>query len=471
MLFNSFQFLIFFPIVLIVYYLAGRGNLRNLWLLVASYYFYMCMKPVYGLLLLGATVITYFCAIFIARNKSNKRRQKTGITITLICIFGLLFIFKYYNFVNETAGSLMSILGLQWNVPYLDILLPVGISFYTFQVSGYIIDVYRGKIEAERNFIVYACFASFFPVILAGPIQRSYNLIPQLKEKHEVLYDNVIVGLKMMLWGYFMKLCVADRLGTYVDSIFNNLPQHNGTSILLASLFYTIQIYGDFAGYSLVALGCARTMGFKLPDNFRRPYFSLSFKEFWKRWHIGLSSWFGDYLYIPLGGNRVKYYRYLTNIMIVFLVSGLWHGAAWTFVFWGALHGALLALEAILKKYYGQINYQQRWKRGVKTLFVLFVVNIAWVFFRARTIGDAFFALQKMFSDPTIPYISPMAMLFGTVSMVILFVKDYVDEYNSNINLLNSNNKLVSILTASLLAVYIMLFGVMDSSQFIYFQF
>ena len=429
------------------------------------------MKPIYGLLLLGSTIITYFCALYITKNKGNRHKQRVSITVTLFSVFGLLFVFKYYNFVNEIIGNFLSLVGLQWEVPFLNVLLPVGISFYTFQVAGYIIDVYRGKIEAERSFIVYALFASFFPVILAGPIQRSYNLIPQLKEKHEVLYDNVVCGLKMMLWGYFMKLCVADRLGTYVDSIFNNLPQHNGTSIFLASLFYTIQIYGDFAGYSLVALGCARTMGFKLPDNFRRPYFSLSFKEFWKRWHIGLSSWFGDYLYIPLGGNRVKYWRYLLNLMIVFLVSGLWHGAAWTFVFWGALHGLLLVMEAISRKNLGQAQYQQWWKKGLKILFVFLMVNMAWVFFRAGTIGDAFYALQKMISLPTMPYISPMAMLFGLLSMAVLFVKDYVDEYHPQISMLGSQHKPVAILTASFLAIYIMLFGVMDSSQFIYFQF
>lgn len=472
MAFNSFQFLLFFPVVMIVYYLVGGGKIRgNVWLLLASYYFYMSMKPIYGLLLLGATTITYFCALYISKNKGNEHKQKVSIAVTLICVFGLLFIFKYFNFVSDSICNLLSILGLQWHVSYLNILLPVGISFYIFQVAGYIIDVYRGKIEAERNFMVYALFASFFPVILAGPIQRSYNLIPQLKEKHKVLYENVICGLKMMLWGYFMKLCVADRLGTYVDSIFNNLPQHNGTSILVASLFYTIQIYGDFAGYSLVALGCARTMGFKLPDNFRRPYFSLSFKEFWKRWHIGLSSWFGDYLYIPLGGNRVKYWRYLLNLMIVFLVSGLWHGAAWTFVLWGALHGLLLVLEAISRKHFGQAQYLQWWKKGLKILFVFIMVNIAWVFFRAGTIGDAFYALQKMISVPTMPYMSPMAMLFGIVSLTILFVKDFADEYYPQICMLSSIHKSVSILTAALLAIYVMLFGVMDSSQFIYFQF
>lgn len=472
MLFNSFQFLIFFPIVTTIYYLLGGGTFRgNVWLLLASYYFYMSMKPIYGLLLLGATVITFLCALNVSKNKGDKHKQKVSITVTLLFVFGLLFVFKYFNFVNEAIGGLFSLVGLRWHVPYLNILLPVGISFYTFQVAGYIIDVYRGKIEAERNFITYALFASFFPVILAGPIQRSYNLIPQLKEKHKMLYDNVICGLKMMLWGYFMKLCVADRLGTYVDSIFNNLLQHNGTSILIASLFYTIQIYGDFAGYSLVALGCARTMGFKLPDNFRRPYFSLTFKEFWKRWHIGLSSWFGDYLYISLGGNRVKYWRYLLNLMIVFLVSGLWHGAAWTFVFWGALHGLLLVIEAISKKYVGQAEYSKWWKKGLKILFVFIMVNIAWVFFRADTISDAFYALQKMMSVPTMPYLSPMAMLFGAISMLLLFVKDYTDEYHPEWCLLNSRHRPIALLTASLLAVYIMLFGVMDSSQFIYFQF
>lgn len=214
MLFNSFQFLLFFPAVMIVYYLVGGRNRGNVWLLLASYYFYMSMKPIYGLLLFGATIITYLCALYISKNKGNKHKQKVSITFTLLCVFGLLFVFKYYNFVNDAIGSLLSIWGLQWHVPYLSILLPVGISFYTFQVAGYIIDVYRGKIEPERNFIVYALFASFFPVILAGPIQRSYNLIPQLKEKHQVLYENVICGLKMMLWGYFMKLCVAGWVHT-----------------------------------------------------------------------------------------------------------------------------------------------------------------------------------------------------------------------------------------------------------------
>lgn len=383
----------------------------------------------------------------------------------------MLFVFKYYNFINGSIESLMSSVGLRWNVPYLNVLLPVGISFFTFQAAGYIIDVYRGTIKAERNFLTYALFVSFFPVILAGPIQRAKNLIPQLKEKHPLVYDNVIGGLKMMLWGYFMKLCVADRLGTYVDSIFNNLPQHNGTSIAIASVFYTIQIYGDFAGYSLVALGCARTMGFRLPENFRRPYFSTSIKEFWKRWHIALSSWFMDYLYFPLGGSRVKYGRYLLNLMIVFLVSGLWHGAAWTFVLWGALHGVYQIIEALRKKWFGEPSHNHWWSKGLNMLFVFLLVNMAWIFFRANTIVDAFTAIAKMFTQPSMPFMSPMAMLFGMLSLMILLVKDFADEFHPNWKLMASDNKVVSTVACALLSVYVILFGVLDSSQFIYFQF
>ena len=413
MLFNSFEFLLFFPIVAIGYYLIGGGNwLKNSWLLIASYCFYLNLNPVYGILLLAITGLTYGCGRRLEQASSDKAKKQL-LTICLLLNFSSLFIFKYYNFVNESIYSLMSAVGLRWEVPYLKVLLPVGISFFTFQAAGYIIDVYRGNIKAEKNFLTYALFVSFFPVILAGPIQRAKVLIPQLKEKHSLVYENVIGGLKMMLWGYFMKLCVADRLGTYVDSVFNNIPQHNGTSIAIASIFYTIQIYGDFAGYSLTALGCAKVMGFNLPENFHRPYFSTSIKEFWKRWHIALSSWFMEYLYFPLGGSRVKYGRYLMNLMIVFLVSGLWHGAAWTFVLWGALHGLYQILEALRKKYFGEPTYNHWWSKALKMLFVFFLVNMAWIFFRANTIDDAFTAIVKMFTHPGAPFMSPMAMLFG----------------------------------------------------------
>ena len=365
----------------------------------------------------------------------------------------------------------MSAIGLRWEVPYLKVLLPVGISFFSFQAAGYIIDVYRGTIKVERNILTYSLFVSFFPVILAGPIQKARVLIPQLKEKHPLLYENVIGGLKMMLWGYFMKLCVADRLGTYVDSVFNNIPNHNGTSITIASIFYTIQIYCDFAGYSLTALGCAKVMGFNLPENFHRPYFSTSIKEFWKRWHIALSSWFMEYLYFPLGGSRVKYARYLLNLMIVFIVSGLWHGAAWTFVLWGVLHGIYQVIEALLKKHFGEPKYYHWFSKALRMIFIFFLVNMAWVFFRANTIGDAFMAIDKMFTNPGSPFLSPMAMLFGVLSLLILAIKDFADEFKPELKLMASDNKFISTLTCALLSVYVILFGVLDSSQFIYFQF
>lgn len=475
MLFNSFNFLIFFPIVAMGYYLigcvgGGKKWLSNCWLLLASYYFYLNLNPVYGILLAVITALTYGCGICLEK-ASNQSKKRWVLAICLVLNFSSLFIFKYYNFVCDSVNSVLMAAGIHWDAPYLKVLLPVGISFFTFQTGGYIIDVYRGTIKAERNVLDYALFVSFFPVILAGPIQRAKVFLLQLKEKHPLMYDNVITGLKMMLWGYFMKLCVADRLKTYVDSVFDNLPQHNGTSILVASIFYTIQIYGDFAGYSLTALGCARVMGFRLPDNFRRPYFSTSIKEFWKRWHIALSSWFGDYLYISLGGNRVKYWRYLLNLMIVFLVSGLWHGAAWTFILWGALHGLYQILEALWKKRFGQPEYKHWWSHALKMLFIFVLVNMAWVFFRAGSIEDAFMAISKMFTQPGVPFLSPMAMIFGAMSIAILFVKDFADEFRPGWKLMSSNNKVVSTVTCALLAIYVVLFGVLDSSQFIYFQF
>lgn len=472
MLFNSFEFLVFFPIVALVYYILNGGGkiLYNSWLLIASYYFYLNLNPAYGILLAVITLLTYGCGLGLQK-ATEQKSKKILLTICLLLNFSSLFIFKYYNFVNESIAGLLSYWGLRWEVPYLKALLPIGISFFTFQAAGYIIDVYRGSIKAERNIITYALFVSFFPVILSGPIQKARVLLPQLKEKHPIACENVITGLKMMLWGYFMKLCVADRLGTYVDSVFNNISNHNGTSIAIASVFYTIQIYGDFAGYSFTALGCAKVMGFNLPENFHRPYFSLSIKEFWKRWHIALSSWFMEYLYFPLGGSRVKFVRYLVNLMIVFLVSGLWHGAAWTFVFWGALHGIYQVAEALRKKYFGEPVYKQGWSKVVKMLFIFFLVNMAWIFFRANTISDACVAISKMFTNPGMPFLSPMAMLFGTLSLGILAIKDFADEFKPNLKLMSSDNQVISVVTCAFLTVYVILFGVLDSSQFIYFQF
>jgi len=313
MLFNSFEFLIFFPIVCIIYFLLGKNKFRNPFLLIASYYFYMNWKPIYALLILTSTILTYVCGLLVEKYSADTRKKKLYLTVSIVLNFAILFVFKYFNFINESIFELLSLFGLRWSVPNLDILLPVGISFYTFQAVGYSVDVYRGTIKAERNFFTYALFVSFFPQLVAGPIERAKNLLPQFHEEHSFEYSRVVEGLRMMLWGYFMKSCVADSVAPYVDTIYNNVADHSGVSFVIATILFTFQIYCDFGGYSLIARGAAKVMGFNLMENFHRPYLSLSVKEFWKRWHISLSSWFMDYVYIPLGGNRCKYSRHLTN--------------------------------------------------------------------------------------------------------------------------------------------------------------
>ena len=350
MLFNSIAFLLFFPVVCLVFFLipASRIRIKNLFLLIASYYFYMNWEPAYALLLLTSTIVTWTAAIGIS-HFPDKRRKKICLVSSLVLNLSILFLFKYFNFLSSNIETALQACGLGIDIPEFNLLLPVGISFYTFQALGYSIDVYRGTTKAEHDFATYALFVSFFPQLVAGPIERSNNLLPQFKEQHRFDYETLMAGVRMMVWGYFMKLVLADRCGTYVDSIFNNVDMHNGGSYLLASLLFPFQIYGDFAGYSLIAIGVARVMGFRLMENFHRPYFACSVGEFWHRWHISLSTWFKDYVYIPLGGNRVKKSRQYFNLMVTFIVSGIWHGANWTFLCWGTLHGLLLCIEEICR--------------------------------------------------------------------------------------------------------------------------
>lgn len=470
MLFNSFDFLLFFPIVCIIYYLLMKANFRNLFLLIASYYFYMNWKPVYAVLLLSSTIITYVCGLYLEKLTETFKR-KLLLSICLILNFGILFTFKYYNFINESIFDILSTLGLAWNVPNLDIMLPVGISFYTFMAAGYMIDVYRGTIKAERNFFTYALFVSFFPQLAAGPIGRAKNLLQQFNSEHQFEYQNIAEGFKQMVWGYFMKLCVADILCQYVDAVYNNIPNHNGTSILLAAILFTFQIYCDFAGYSNIAIGTARIMGYNLMENFKRPYLSLSMKEFWKRWHISLSSWFMDYLYIPLGGSRVKYGRHMLNLFITFLVSGLWHGSNWTFIAWGCVHGIFLIIENIFKKYI----YNPKQDTAVSKLFSIVIcfslVTFAWIFFRANTITDAITIIDKIFTQPGILFINPSALIYGLVALIILITKDIVDHFEINFSFFHSKYLPIRYISIVFMISYIILFGTLDGGQFIYFQF
>ena len=355
-------------------------------LLASSYYFYINWEPAYALLLLTSTVVTYLAALGIGRFE-ERHKKKICLVSSLVLNLAILFLFKYYNFLASNVEVVLQGSGLGIELPEFGLLLPVGISFYTFQALGYSIDVYRGTTKVERDFPTYALFVSFFPQLVAGPIERSNNLLPQFREKHRFDYEQVMAGVRLMLWGYFMKLVLADRCGLYVDTIFNNVDKHNGGSYLVASLLFPFQIYGDFAGYSLIAIGVARILGFRLMENFHRPYFACTVGEFWHRWHISLSTWFRDYVYIPMGGSRVKFGRWAFNIMVVFVLSGIWHGAAWTFLLWGFAHGLLHIVEKALRNRLPLKEPKSKWLKAsidafcvVKT-FVL--VTLFWVMFRA----------------------------------------------------------------------------------------
>ena len=471
MLFNSLEFLIFFPAVCIIYFLLGKNKFRNPFLLVASYYFYMNWKPIYALLILTSTILTYACGLLVEKHSDDTRKKKTFLTISLVLNFAILFVFKYFNFINESVYELLSLFGLRWSVPNLDILLPVGISFYTFQAVGYSVDVYRGTIKAERNFFTYALFVSFFPQLVAGPIERAKNLLPQFHEEHSFKYDDVAEGFKQMLWGFFMKLCVADRLSAYVDAVYNNVGNHNGTSMIVATIFFTFQIYCDFGGYSNIAIGAARIMGFRLMENFKRPYLSMSVKEFWKRWHISLSSWFMDYVYIPLGGNRVKYGRHLLNLMITFLVSGIWHGANWTFFLWGALHGTYLVFGNVFRKYIYSPKQENLFSKVLSVVFCFVLVAFAWVFFRANTVGDAFTIIGKMLTEHGNLHVKWFVMSNGLLALLVLIIKDIKDDFGLKFSFMHSKHMVVRYASCVLIIAFILLFGVLHGGQFIYFQF
>jgi D-alanyl-lipoteichoic acid acyltransferase DltB (MBOAT superfamily) len=398
--FNSIEFLIFFPIVVGLYF-ACPFRYRWALLLAASYYFYAAWKLEYIFLLMAATLISYITAISIF--KSERQAQRTTLLVIGLCAnLGILFAFKYFNFVNDSLRTAFNQFNLVYNVPMFQVLLPIGISFYTFQTIGYLIDVYRGKLEPERHLGRYALFVAFFPQLVAGPINRAPQLLPQFYEKFQFDEARVSSGLRLMLWGMFQKVVIADRLGLYVNTVYNNPSEWTGWPVLLATYFFAFQIYCDFAGYSSIAIGAARVLGFDLMENFRRPYFARLPSEFWRRWHISLSSWFRDYLYIPLGGSRVSVPRWYLNLLIVFLVSGLWHGAAWTFVMWGGLHGLYMIGEAATRGTRSKLAYrlglgQQPITQAVLGGFITFnLVCLAWIFFRANSISDAFLLLQNL---------------------------------------------------------------------------
>lgn len=334
MLFNSLNFIIFLFAVVVIYYLLPRNSWRKMFLLGASYYFYACFELTMLPILLAVTGVAYAYGMYLTK---TEKRSKGLLASTIVLLLLPLLSFKYLDFLMDSTGDLLSLASLTIEMPDFELFLPIGISFYTFMAVGYVVDVFKAKVPVEKNLLDFALFVGFFPQIASGPIGRAGQLIPQLKKKQPLLYSNLSVGAKMMLWGFFMKLVVGDRAGIYVDTVFGNYMHHNGGSLMLATFMYTIQIYCDFAGYSLIAIGAARTMGIELMENFRRPYFATSVADFWRKWHISLSTWFRDYVYFPCGGSRCSKPKMYRNLMITFLVSGLWHGAAYNFILWGGV--------------------------------------------------------------------------------------------------------------------------------------
>ena len=472
MIYNSFAFLVCFPFIFLLYYLipARCQKTRNVFLLLVSYLLYINWKPVYALILLGIIVLTYFSALLIERYKDRaKTIMTTGVVIGLM---PLLF-FKYFNFINETVYGALSVVGLRYELQGLNWAVPVGISFFTFQAIGYVWDVYYKKIVAERDFLTYALFISFFPSIVAGPINKASLVIPQLKVIRPYFdYGKVVEGLKMLLWGMFMKVVVADRVALYVDTVFSSYMNYTGVTCFVASILYTIQIYADFAGYSLMAIGVGKTLGFELTENFRRPYFAVSVTDFWRRWHISLSTWLKDYVYIPMGGSRCSKLRNYWNIFVTFLVSGIWHGANWTFIVWGVWHG----LFQIIEKAIGQQKCEYGWfGKSVKIVITFMLVNFAWIFFRMPTLGDAVGMIGRIFdmSLPKTLYVSalPTPPLIAIGCLLLLF-KDLRDEFCPNkLLLMNNRHSLIRWITYVGLIVLILLMGVFSSDQFIYANF
>ena len=400
MLFNSLQFAIFFPIAIILYFLIPHKK-RWILLLIASYYFYMCWKVDYILLIIISTLIDYICSNKMSQIKEKVKRKK-WLLISIFSNIGILFGFKYFNFFSENIQTLFNNYNVFYEMPLFNVLLPVGISFYTFQTLSYTIDVYNNKTPAQRHLGVFAVYVSFFPQLVAGPIERSNHLLPQFFREHDFSYIRVKAGLQKMLWGFFKKIVIADNLAILVDGVYNNVDNYSGLTLIVATIFFTFQIYCDFSGYSDIAIGTAKVMGFELRENFKRPYFSKSIREFWQRWHITLSTWFRDYVYIPLGGNRTIKWRWYYNIFITFLVSGLWHGANWTFVIWGALHGTYLIIALVLtnpkKQFSSLIQKQSKSFNKLLDVTITFIlVAFAWIFFRANNLDDAIYIISNLF--------------------------------------------------------------------------
>ena len=484
MLFNSFGFAVFLPIVFVIYW-ALPNPYRWALLLAASYGFYMSWNVKYVGLILLTTCVSYYTAILLERSADKRRRRAILFCAVFICI-GVLFIFKYFSFFFDTVASVLNCFSVPVHPMTLRLLLPVGISFYTFQSLSYVIDVYRGETKAEHHLGIYATFVSFFPQLVAGPIERTNNLLPQIAATHQFDYSQATYGLKLMAWGYYKKLVIADFVSAFVDKVFNNITSYHGFALVLAVFFFTIQIYCDFSAYSDIARGTAKLFGIELMENFKSPYFSSSLHEFWSRWHISLSTWFRDYVYIPLGGNRVSRLRHYRNLLFTFLISGLWHGANWTYIVWGGIHGVAQIAESI----FGSDKRSSRHAitKAVRVLLVFVFTMLAWVFFRAENLGDALYWFRHVLDGAKNPLLyvyngfsgkryvgiglSKRELLRFILCLSVMTAFDFSSLKNDVINWISKRNVILR-WAVYLCFIWIIIFlsPKKGSAEFVYFQF
>jgi alginate O-acetyltransferase complex protein AlgI len=480
MLFNSIAFAIFFPVVTAIYFLLAL-RWRVHWLLAASCFFYMAFIPAYILILAVTILIDYFAGIYLERVEDRKTR-KVLLWVSILSTCTVLFIFKYFGFFTSSFVGLAGLLG--WRLPRVvtSIILPIGLSFHTFQSLSYVVEVYRGNQKAERNFIVYATYVMFFPQLVAGPIERPQNLLHQFREHHVFDYTEVTAGLKRMAWGFFKKLVIADRLALYVNDVYSAPRNFNGLQLSVATFFFAYQIYCDFSAYSDIAIGAAQVLGFHLIENFKTPYYSLSVSEFWRRWHISLSTWFKDYLYIPMGGNRVSRRRNIANLLVTFGVSGLWHGANWTYVVWGLLNGLYLITGWLTKewrnRFFGAIGLHERTliRRAMMLSTTFLLTCVAWIVFRAKNMGDAVYVFTHLASGWNFHNIATEQFLLRQlpVALAAILALEIGQLSDSAVSIPSFLGRMPTPARWTLYASFVMavlMFGVYKDMQFIYFQF
>jgi D-alanyl-lipoteichoic acid acyltransferase DltB (MBOAT superfamily) len=477
MLFNSLHFLVFFPLVVGIYFSLPHRFRWGL-LLIASYYFYMCWKAEYVILIMASTVVDYFAALGMGKH-TEKAKRKKYLLLSLIVNLGILFSFKYFNFFNENIRVLLDQFNIFYDAPTFKVLLPVGISFYTFQTLSYSIDVYRGVREPERHLGIFAVYVAYFPQLVAGPIERSTSLLPQFHKKNHFDPPMVVSGLRRMLWGMFQKVVVADRLAIYVDAVYNNQAHHGGLTLIVATVFFVFQVYCDFAGYSNIAIGAARVMGYDLRENFRRPFFAKTVAEFWQRWHISLLTWFRDYLYIPLGGNRVSRWRWYFNTMFVFILCGLWHGAAWTYVITLTLHGVFILFGSSTEKVRKHLVRFLRLENipflldAMRMFMTFWFFAFSLIFFRALSVSDATSIISKFFAFEYGFFLGqPSTFIYSVFAILLLMTVDTVQEFFPHVfHRFKTGNVVMRYAVYAAITILIVMIGVYDGGQFIYFQF